>query len=382
MEEPLNGFEYLEQLRKRNGKQFQSTKDLNHYLDIKARENGIPINAQFELTPFCNFDCKMCYVHLNPDQLNGRRILSVKAWKDLMYQAWKAGMIQATLTGGECLSYPGFDELFLYLHSLGCTVSVLTNGFLLDDKRIQFFREHTPSIIQVTLYGQNDDVYERVTGQRAFTTVAENIRKAIEAGLPVSLNITPSVYLGEDVFETIRFARSLRPEVTVNSALFPPLEETGRSSQQDDPDADLYVRIYQLLDELDGRETKEIGMDKLPPAGGPSHECPECGLRCGAGRSSFTLNWKGIMLACNQMSMIHADAMKEGISAAWAKVCHEANNWPRIPECEGCPYFDACNQCMGNLLLFAELGKRPQKLCERTKYYVSHGVRHIPDCDS
>ena len=380
MDEPLNGFEYLEQLRKKNGKQIQRTKDLQHFLDIKAREKGIPVSAQFELTPLCNFSCKMCYVHLNPDQLNGRDILPVETWKDLMYQAWEAGMIQATLTGGECLAYPGFDELFLYLHSLGCSVAVLTNGYLLDDKRIQFFREHTPNFIQVTLYGQNDDVYERVTGRRAFSTVAENIRKAIEAKLPIGLNITPNNFLGEDVLDTVRFARSLRSEITVNSAVFPPNEETGRAEQRDNPETDLYVRIYQLLNELDGRETKEF-TGELPPAGGPSHECDQCGLRCGGGRSSFTLNWKGTMLACNRMDVIHADALKDGIKNAWTRVCREANNWPRVPECEGCPYYDVCNNCMANVLQFAGPGKPPTLLCEQTKKFVSHGLRPMPECE-
>ena len=64
-----------------------------------------------------------------------------------------------------------------------------------------------PVQIQITLYGCNDDVYERVTGQRAFQTVIRNIAKAVDAKLPVALNITPSKYLGEDVFETIRIAK-------------------------------------------------------------------------------------------------------------------------------------------------------------------------------
>ena len=65
MDEPLNGFEFLEQLRKKNGKRFQRSKDFSHFLDARAREKGVPINVQFELTPLCNFDCKMCYVHLD-----------------------------------------------------------------------------------------------------------------------------------------------------------------------------------------------------------------------------------------------------------------------------------------------------------------------------
>ena len=45
MDKPLNGFEFLEQLRKKNGKRFQRSKDFSHFLDARAREKGVPINA-------------------------------------------------------------------------------------------------------------------------------------------------------------------------------------------------------------------------------------------------------------------------------------------------------------------------------------------------
>ena len=381
MKEPVDGFDFLDQLRQQNGKQVQDYVTLSHYLDAKAREKNIPIHGQMELTPLCNFNCKMCYVHLNPEQLNGHSILPVSAWKELIHQAWEAGMIHATLTGGECLTYPGFDEIYLYLHSLGCDVSIMTNGFLLDDKRIQFFREHKPIRIQITLYGWNDDVYERITGQRAFNTVIENAKKAIDARLPIIFSVTPSTYLGEDVLETVRIAKSICKRCNVSGSLFAPRDETGRSEQKDTPETDLYIRIYRLINQLDGRETKEIDPEKLPKTGGPSHECMVCGLHCGGGRSSFVLDWKGTMMACNRLHMINADAITEGIKQAWLKINHEANNWPRVPECEGCRYDQVCNNCAGNMLRFAKPGELPHELCEQAKQYVSHGVRIIPDCE-
>lgn len=379
MDMPKDGFEFLEELKKRNGKDIQDFRDYNRFLDSKARQKGIPIHGQFELTPLCNLSCKMCYVHLDAEQLKGQKVFPVETWKDLMREAWEAGMLSATLTGGECLSYPGFDELFLYLYGLGCRINILTNGLLMDDHRIQFFKEHTPEIIQVTLYGCNDDVYERVTGRRVFSIVVENVRKAIEAGLPVILSVTPNVFIGEDILETVRIGKSISKEFAVNSAIFSPREETGRTAQ--DPDLDLYIRIYRLINELDGRENGKIAEDKLPPVGGPCHECSECGLPCGAGRSSFALNWQGVMMACNRMNMIRADALKNGFMAAWIKVNQEASNWPRVPECIECSYYDVCNNCTANMLRFAEPGKRPTALCERTKKLVQHCVRHIPACE-
>ncbi len=381
MEVPVNGVEFLAELREKGIKKKPNFRDLTRFFDQKARQKGIPFSGQFELTPLCNLDCRMCYVHLNPEQLRGRAVLPVSEWKDLMTQAFQAGMLQASLTGGECLAYPGFDELYLHLHSLGCQVAILTNGVLLNEKRIQFFREHKPVDIQITLYGWNDDVYERVTGKRVFETVAQNIRMALVAKLPVTITITPSIYLGEDVLETVRVAKTFTHNVKVNPSIFTPREETGRAGQADDPDLDLYVRIYRLMDELDGFEPREIPPEQLPAPGGPCHTCTECGIQCGAGRSCFALDWKGNLMPCSRLEMIQGHPLEEGFKAAWARVNKWSNEWQRVPECSGCAYEGICENCAAGIQAYGEFGKQPTELCKRTMYLVQHGVRHLPECE-
>lgn len=381
MQGSLGALEYLKEIRQENGKRIWSLKAFNRYLDAKARQKGIPLTGQFELTPLCNFDCKMCYVHLSKAQLAGRKVVSVEKWKELMHQAWEAGMLHVTLSGGECLTYPGFDEVYLYLQSLGCDITVLTNGYLLDEKRLEFFRQHPPAMIQITLYGWNDDVYERVTGVRVFSTVWRNIRKTMEAGFYVKLVITPSKYLGEDSLETFRIARGLTTEVTINSTVFPPREETGRAEQQDNPDKDLYVRLFKQMHELNGKEIKEIEPEKLPPAGGPSHKCEKCGLLCGGGHSGFVVDWQGNMMPCNSLDMIRSDIQKEGFKESWAIIQQGVNSWPWVPECQGCAYYKVCHRCAGIMIMYAEPGKQPKEMCEQIRYLAQRGVVHIPECD-
>ena len=376
-----NGFELYDQFRNENGELYQSYSRLANHLDAKARKRGIPLHGKFELTPLCNFDCKMCYVHLNPDQLKNRPVLSVDVWKDLMHQAWEAGMISASVTGGECLTYPGFDELYLYLHSLGCEVRVLTNGLLLDDRRIQFFKDHRVADIQVTIYGWNDDVYERVTGKRAFGTVSRNIAKAVAAGLPVRVSTTPNIYLGEDLLETLRVGKSLCEDMEFNTGIITPREETGRSEQRDDIDMDLYIRAFRLLNELDGHENREISPELLPAPGGPSHVCTEYGLNCAAGRSMFAIDWKGTLRGCVRLDMELGYPLEEGFKAAWSRINRWASAFPSVPECDGCAYKDICGNCVGDMLLYAEPGKQPIGLCERTKLLVQNGIHRIPECE-
>ena len=376
-----NAQEYLENLKKQNTGFKPKFGSLMEYLDIKAKKNGVPIRGQFELSPLCNFDCKMCYTHLTKEQMQERKLLSVEQWKGLMLEAWKAGMLCVNLTGGECLAYPGFKEIYLYLRDLGCELTVLTNGALLNDGWIEFFKANKPYMIQITLYGSNEDTYERVTGHRDFGKVTANIRKAMSNDLPIVLTITPSCYQKDDLCETIRTAKDLGAPFGVSAFLSDPKEETGRSGQAHDIDFEDYVQLYAFMNEMNGNRIEPIALDKLPPAGGPYHEFDGCGLHCRAGQSCFTVEWDGKMYACNSIRSIWAEPFKTGFQAAWNHIHQEALRWPQIPECIDCPYEAVCPNCAVFKQRFAEPGKQPLALCEQTRKLVQRGLKRIPDCE-
>lgn len=102
---------------------------MKRYLDVKARHAGFPMRGSFELTPCCNLDCKMCYVHLTPQQLRNEKngVLSGEQWIDIIRQASDMGMFEATLTGGEALLHPEFDRIFLFMEEKNIYVNLKTN---------------------------------------------------------------------------------------------------------------------------------------------------------------------------------------------------------------------------------------------------------------
>ena len=377
----MDGYEYLKMLKEQGDKEPPRFGEFSVFLERKARKEGVPINGQFELTPLCNLSCKMCYVHLTKSQLQGQSLLTAEQWKDLMHQAFTAGMFQATLTGGECLTYPGFEEVYLYLHSLGCQVDILTNGVLLDEERIRFFKAHPPAFLQITLYGADEDSYERVTGQRVYQRVIENIQRVREAGFPFSISITPNRFLGEGIFDTIRKAKELSGNLFINTSLFVPAQEPWRMQKSDDLDVETYVRILRFRQELDGIVNPEIPESELPAPGGPHRECDECGLYCGGGRSGFVINWKGEMCICNRMEA-RSYPLRDGFSEAWRRVHEIADSWPRVPECQDCAYEEVCDKCVAGFLEHAEAGKQPKAICEQTRYKVSHGILPLPQCET
>lgn len=368
-----DGFEFLEALRRQGVAEKRSLNEFADFLEGKARREGIPINGQFELSPLCNLDCGMCYVHRTKGQLDGRRLMDVGQWKELCRQAFEAGMYRAALTGGECLLYPGFEELYLYLHSLGCQVDVLTNGVLLNDEKMDFFRLHPPSLIQVTLYGDSEDTYERVTGHRVFHNVVDHLRRVREEGFPLIITVTPTLALGESVFETIRLARSITKNVFVNTSLFDPPDGLRSNAAACEPDVEFYARVLRFLKELNGTQIKERPESDLPLPGGPCQGCAERGLRCGGGRSGFVIDWQGKMKICSRLAP-ESDPLRDGFQAAWNSIHEAAVNWPAAPECRGCAYEEICGICAADALKYGEPGKQPKALCERTRYLASRGV--------
>lgn len=352
------------------------------YLGFKARDKAIPISGSFELTPLCNLDCKMCYVHLQKEQLRGARLLTVEQWKRLMDQAIDAGMLFAGLTGGECLTYPGFKELYLYLRGRGVEPAVLTNGSLIDDEMAAFFAAHPPAVVQITLYGSDEDAYERVTGQRMFGRVVAAIRRLKAVGIPLRLAMTPNRYMGQDGPRLLEVMESLDVPYSINAGLMEPRTETGRAAAAHDTAAAEYVDLYRRQWTHRGLADKiSPYLGALPPPGGQGEQPP--GIRCGAGRSTFAIGWTGAMRPCNTLEACLAAPLETGFAAAWKKINAWANSYRYPSACVGCAYAALCPRCAAVLqhpaggtcaspallaqaqaLLRAGLRRPPEDFCE------------------
>ncbi len=348
---------------------------IDRFLDFKARGKGIPLHGKFELTPLCNLDCKMCYVHLNKAQMKSAKLLPVETWKSLADSAIKMGMMKIELTGGECLTYPDFDELYLYLHSFGIEICIFTNGLLLDEKRIEFFKKHPPSHIQVSLYGDSEDTYEAVTGHRQFEKVIGNIKNARDSGLPLIIAVTPNRYMAGKGDDIVRTVLSLGLRIKINFGMLEPRENTDRKGFDHDASLDEYVRMLKLEAESYNLELKQIDEMSLPDLGGNGQL--EYGMRCGAGRSGFSIDWQGAMHPCNSLYTISSYPLETGFEAAWKEINDISKTYPRPIECSGCSYRDKCLPCLALHFQGGDAGHANPQICERTRRLVKEGLLKI-----
>lgn len=363
--------ELLSQLNAQGVTDYRRYEAVRKFLNFKARDKAIPISGSFELTPLCNLDCKMCYVHLNKAQMQGAQLLSVAQWKDIMQQAIDSGMMYARLTGGECLTYPGFRELYLFLREKGIETVILSNGILMDEQMCAFLKENPPAAIQVTLYGASEDAYERVTGHRSFSRVVENIRRLRDMEFPLSIAVTPNAFMtdGEAV---IRFLHQEGFHYSINAGIMQPREETGREVA--DAGLDTYIAMMKLQASLKGKElAAEPDPESLPDTG-CGKNCGAVGVTCGAGRSTFAIDWQGVMRPCNTFPCEGEAVLIQGFSSAWNKINYTATHYPLPAECQGCPYQGICKHCVAEHASAAEPGHASPAICAMGKRMVIEGL--------
>ena len=344
------------------GRRYQAVKE---YVGYKAREKNIPVSGGFELTPLCNLDCKMCYVHLTPVQLpKEHTLLTVEQWKDIIRQAVDAGMLYADVTGGECLTYPGFREVYEYLFSFGVSVSILTNGRLLTEEMVQFFIQYPPDVVQISLYGSDNDAYERVTGHRAFDEVVAGIERAKAAGLNLKLVIMPSRYMEPDAESLLERIRSFDLPYTIGAVMLPARPETKRQMDDFAIDLNAFAALNRANEALnaDPDEEERPFIRYVPP------KTPELsGLPCGGAHSGFHINWKGEISPCIAYSSVSMSVLENRFEDAWREICRRMKAYRQPAECADCKLAKDCVTCPGEKTLGELNGSLNQAVCEKLR---------------
>lgn len=94
--------------------------------------SGVLKTVNWHLTPACNYSCRFCFVqnlHECPLPLN-EGISLIKKLSDI-------GMEKINFAGGEPLLHPNLINYCKLARDLGMTVSVTTNGSLIDEHKIE-----------------------------------------------------------------------------------------------------------------------------------------------------------------------------------------------------------------------------------------------------
>lgn len=354
-----------------------------NYMSLKARTLNIPIFGTFELTPLCNMNCKMCYIRMTKEEMDkvGTN-LSADEWIRIAQEAVAEGMTMLLFTGGEAILHKDFKKIYLAIRKMGLFISINTNGTILNDEWISFFKKYPPSKFNITLYGGSNETYARLCrNPRGFDQVKKAIEKLQENNIEILLNCTLTKENASDIAPIFKFANEHNLEVHATTYNFPPVRKEGvdnlsmsRFTPKEAAKAKVLMNWYKLGKNNFIKLVNEVNNDKFLD---DSYEVA-CGdgegdkVLCAAGRANFWITWDGRILPCGMIPNSSVQVKNRSFKEVWDKVVKDTSGISLAPECKNCNKKKYCSPCAAKL--FAETGsfdKKSEYMCEYVDEYLN-----------
>lgn len=304
----------------------------------KAFADGIPISGTFELTPCCNFNCKMCYVHLKADQIprHGRE-LPARDWLRIAEEARAAGTTWLCITGGEPLLHPEFPAIWEALSRMGFFLTLQTNGSLITGPMAELLERCPPRQVKITLYGTSNEVYQAVCGvEDGFDRVNDGIHTLMSLGIPVKLVGTIIRQNEHDALNMAYYAYVHRLPWASTIGVRPSL----RGAQTD-------VTPLRLEEKLAAAKQKQI--EAMIQSGKFVDPMRKPAASCTDYRVGFWVLWNGNMQFCSFMNEPDIPVRDIPFAEAWRRLLdfEEALDWPAA--CKTCAAARVCLKCAASI---------------------------------
>lgn len=174
-------------------------------LDKYFAEHPTIFTLQMDITQACTERCVHCYIpEYNPVFLDFKTISRV------IDEFREQGGLTLTLSGGECMMHPDFDQIVRYAREKDLIVGVLSNLTLCDDEKVALLAA-TESTVQVSLYSMNPATHDAITRRPgSFEKTKAAIEKLRWAQIPCRISCPTMKANYKDYLDVLNYARGLR----------------------------------------------------------------------------------------------------------------------------------------------------------------------------
>lgn len=352
---------------------------LTQKLISQAKNQGIPLTGQFELTSRCNLHCRMCYV--NQDMKAAEvmaRERTAKEWIGLAEEARDAGMLHLLLTGGEVFIRPDFEEIFKALNSMGLSIMIYTNATMITPNIAAWLGRNPPSKVSVSLYGASPETYASVCGcADGYARAVQGIDLLLSQGINLDVKTTVIKKNVHDYDKIAEFAEKRGIPMGIVNYVFPrregcgfPIEEE-RLSPKEIAEFEDYVTRMNIAKM--SKSKVMLGAEENSPSGESADPVPvkaeldhsTGSFECSAGRSSFWITWDGRMTPCGIMDHVVAYPFETGLVSAWQEIRDICASVPAYPMCKECTLKPYCMVCPARTKIeTGAFDRKPHYLCE------------------
>jgi AdoMet-dependent heme synthase len=348
--------------------------------------------VQWHLTEKCNLKCTHCYqegktirdISLPEIKMTVRQISdTIQQWSDTYEIPFSAS---CNVTGGEPLLRKDLPKILQELARYNFNISVLTNGTLMEKETARRLADIPVSGVQVSLEGP-ETIHENIRGKYSFSSAVKGVESLLDAGIPVTLNVTLSEMNADFITDMVTVATGLGVQRLGFSRLVP----YGRGSSMltkmltKERAREIYEQIFSIRNSAFNQESdlkaqffnrgQEEHSDLNPYLSGrPSTlkieelqivtgdpVASQLGAEsidddfeafpvggCAAGLSGITLLPDGTISPCRRLGMSIGNILKDSLREVWAtsrvlNALRDKNAYKG--KCKTCKRWSTCRGC-------------------------------------
>jgi radical SAM protein with 4Fe4S-binding SPASM domain len=254
--------------------------------------------GSLEMTPYCNLQCRHCYVTGCKQKQEGQ-LLTTSECYHLIDDITAEGCIWLLLTGGEPLIRNDFLDIYAYVKKKGIFTFVFTNGTLITPEIARYFHKLPPALVEISIYGATKTTYESITQiPGSFERCLRGIELLLGEGIKLKLKTILMTLNKHEYWEMKRLAKTYGVEFRMDPLINPALDT-----------------IY----------------------------------TCGAGVGSFHINSFGRLLSCTLVPQPSYDLRKGSFSEGWHHFMTDirARKLSQPSPCRSCGFRLICHICAG-----------------------------------
>jgi len=171
----------------------------------------------FELTTYCNLDCRHCIYSISNKPYSSN-FLSRKEAYSLIDKISKKKIYKLVLTGGEPTLHPDFIDISKYAISKIPKVSLCTNGVILNKSLENKVVNLNFSTYTISIDSHIDKIHDKIRGKKgALQKTLGFIKKLKSKNKNISIHIALHPENVDAMKDTIKFCKGLAPEVVISS---------------------------------------------------------------------------------------------------------------------------------------------------------------------
>jgi MoaA/NifB/PqqE/SkfB family radical SAM enzyme len=174
----------------------------------KAGSLGSPLYIAWQVTNECDLACLHCIEESGPgkafrDELTEEQVFS------FLQQATDAGVPYLSFSGGEPTLHQLFFEMAEYVCARQTQLKIETNAHSLTAEKCARLKSLGVKSVQVSLDGATRETFNRMRVRGDFDRAIQGIRQLREAGVPLEINYSPTLFNVHEIGRAVDLAYEL-----------------------------------------------------------------------------------------------------------------------------------------------------------------------------